>query len=67
MLTELCLVLAADARRVELHPDERGVRAAHRLRGENELLSHRASVLCIIPRLDYEQPPAHILGLFHFT
>ena len=67
MLTELCLVLTADAHRVELHPDERGVRAANRLRGEDELLSHRASVLCRLPHLGHREPTTRVHGYLHST
>jgi len=67
MLTELCLVLSADAHRVELHPDERGVRAAHRVRGEDGLLSHRASVLCRLPHLGHREPTTRVHGYLHTT
>ena len=67
MLTELCFVLAADAHRVELHPYERGVRAAHRLRGEDELFSHRASVLCRLPHLGHRKSATRVHGYLYST
>ena len=61
----LFLVFTADAHRVELHPDERGVRAAHRVRGEDELLSNRASLLRRLPHLGHREPAARLHRCLH--
>ena len=67
MLIELFLALTADAHRAELHHDERGVRAAHRFRGDDGLLSNRASLLRRLPHLDHREPAARLHRDLHST
>ena len=67
MLIELCLVLTANAHRVELHPDECGVRAAHRVRGEDGLLSYSAPLLHRLPHLGHREPAARLHRHLHST